>query len=176
MTIAQKNQSVAAHANKDITEGVEEDDESTCPYICIYSFQTPGKIFSMATSSSSVDSSTSISSSINPLSSYLAVGQGRGQIRMWKLIISKGKKDSSVSMDTDTSDNVSGLRLPVKSNTTTSQVSLKECLVMNDVGDHTSALHQDNIKLLEFTGGGTQQIIASRAYDGKIYFRNFPTF
>jgi WD40 repeat protein len=135
-----------ASCEDDVDNSIENMDSHVSPYVCLYSFQAAGKIFSMA-----------ISSSLS--SPYLAVGQARGQVRIWKM---------NIFDQIDTSGEKA-----CSSSTASSQrqsVSLEERLAMCNFGEHA---YHDNIKLIQFTPDG-RHIIASRAYDGKIYFRAFP--
>lgn len=157
----------AHDAHKDISGEEEEDNDKShetnasgsSPFLCIYSFQTAGKIFSLALSSPSCSNESA--------SSYLAVGQARGQVRVWK--INQATTTANCN-DDGTSNDQSALGSVIANTSAKPKISLEECLVLTDVGEHT---HHDNIKLLSFTPDG-RNIVASRAYDGRVYLRNVP--
>lgn len=62
----------------------ENDDDNPLDYVCAYTFQSPGKIFSLSSWSSSVLPLASSNNNNNTAEVYLAAGEARGQIRIWK--------------------------------------------------------------------------------------------
>ena len=135
-------------------------------YVCAYRFQSPGKIFSLASWSPRTPSGIGGGSSSSSDKILLAAGEARGQVRVWKL------SPRSLVPDNDSPPGASSSSTrvfckPQHGNTERPQVqSLEECL-STAVGDH---VHYDNIKLLAFTPNG-KSLAVSRAYDAKIWFQ-----
>ena len=128
-------------------------------FVCVYQFQSPGKIFSLASWSSPMPFSSN--SKI-----LLAAGEARGQVRVWKvspLSLSKSPISSSSEVSVGC---CSKSKEGTGNNNGSKQERLEECL-STEVGDH---VHYDNIKLLAFTPNGNS-LAVSRAYDSKIWFQ-----
>jgi hypothetical protein len=141
-------------------------------YSCIFSFQSPGKIFSMALSSPS-----SRGCYTTTASTYLAVGQAKGQIRVWRVptlddrnIVIEGDNDHEQNNDSPpkTYHNKNDATVASLVGNTNASTTMDEYLAA-DVGDHT---HHDNIKLIAFTPDG-MSLVASRSYDARIWFQTF---
>ena len=146
---------VAEETNDDEIAGIDHNERETS-YVCVYRFQSPGKIFSLA-------SWSSLSSGGNIL---LAAGEARGQVRVWKISsLSLYSSDSSEAA-LELSENSSQCHKGSQNFGGDKQQRLEECL-STEVGDH---VHYDNIKLLEFTPNG-KSLAVSRAYDSKIWFQ-----
>ena len=147
------NDTITANSNC-ITDKREEPS-----FVCVYQFQSPGKIFSLA-------SWSSISSLTSEHKILLAAGEARGQVRVWKVSPNFLSTPSSSSAS-EVSLGSCGKSGGASNNSTDSkQQRLEECL-STEVGDH---VHYDNIKLLAFTHNG-KSLAVSRAYDAKIWFQ-----
>jgi WD40 repeat protein len=129
-------------------------------YSCTHIFQSSGKIFSM-----------SCTSSDDLKRMYLAVGQSRGQVRVWKVNLldehftpqtnaSKSKEDQKI---------VESRLQPSMENQGSSSNDILQEFLSTEVGEH---MHHDNIKLLCFTPD-IRSLVVSRAYDGRIWFHTF---
>lgn len=138
------------------TNVLDEPEKSS--FVCVYQFQSPGKIFSLS-------SWSSISSLTDQGKILLAAGEARGQVRVWKVspdcLVTPSCSSSEVSLG---SLGKSGR--DHSSTNESKQQRLEECL-STEVGDH---VHYDNIKLLAFTPNG-KSLAVSRAYDAKIWFQ-----
>jgi hypothetical protein len=138
-------------------------------YICLYSFQSPGKIFSLTSWSSSI--STINNNNDNDSNTiYLAAGEARGQIRVWK-VISLSTPTSTTTTGFNNNNNLQinsgdynrhlerqrhqNNQQQLQQQQQNDNIKLKECLV-KQVGEH---VHYDNIKLLSFVP--TTSIIAA---------------
>lgn len=135
-------------------------------YVCVYQFQSPGKIFSLA-SWSSISSSHCFGSERSSRI-LLAAGEARGQVRVWKVSPSSLASSSSTGLSTSSPKASLEYRRPGerRSGEYNKQERLEECL-STEVGDH---VHYDNIKILAFTPNG-KSLAVSRAYDSKIWFQ-----
>ena len=153
--------------------GNNADDERQPRYVCVYQFQSPGKIFSLASWSSVFGNGVDSERSGGKI--LLAAGEARGQVRVWKV--------SPLSLSSSTSSSLPSSKVSVEyrgksgrfsggrhggcsGNNKDKQQRLEECL-STKVGDH---VHYDNIKLLAFTPNG-RSLAVSRAYDAKIWFQ-----
>ncbi len=136
------------------------DEREEPSFVCVYRFQSPGKIFSLA-------SWSSISSLTGEHKILLAAGEARGQVRVWKVspnFLSTPSSSSASEVSLGPCGKSGGAS---SSNSTYSKHQrLEECL-STEVGDH---VHYDNIKLLGFTPNG-KSLAVSRAYDAKIWFQ-----
>jgi hypothetical protein len=153
-----------------------DDDERQPKYVCVYQFQSPGKIFSLASwSSLSSCFGNGVGNEGSGGKILLAAGEARGQVRVWKV--------SPLSLSSSTSSSLSSSKVSLgyrgksgmfpggsnsgcSDNNNDKQQRLEECL-STKVGDH---VHFDNIKLLAFTPNG-RSLAVSRAYDAKIWFQ-----
>lgn len=161
-------------------------------YSCIYTFQSQGKIFSMAVLSPSSTARGGYNNGDDGHhgSTYLAVGQAKGQIRVWRVpnldgrTVSNNNNNNVVVIDEDQQEqsrNVQPTTMTAGRTSTTphqkndyDETSVGGTTTMDeylaaDVGDHT---HHDNIKLIAFTPDG-KSLVASRAYDARIWFQTF---
>jgi len=138
--------------------------DTTKDYICVCRFQSPGKIFSLASWSSVSVIDTNKSSGV--MSMFLAAGEARGAVRVWKILptLSSSQPSSSSGLFLDNYEDDDDSCVIGSSDSQNYQ--LKECLA-TEVGDH---VHYDNIKMLSFTPDG-RSLVASRAYDAKIWFQ-----
>jgi hypothetical protein len=155
-------------------------------YSCTYTLQCPGKIFSMAILPSSSLSTTSSSqlcttSSDTTSTTYLAVGQSRGQVRVWKVNLltmnatdddSDGSNRNNQQLERRIIDRASQSITArdtnnENNNKNTSNNDILQDFLSTSVGEH---MHHDNIKFLLFTPDA-RHLVASRAYDGRIWFQ-----
>ncbi|OEU19506.1 hypothetical protein FRACYDRAFT_235563 [Fragilariopsis cylindrus CCMP1102] len=144
----------------------------TTRYICLYSFQSPGKIFSLTSWSSSISINNNNDDDSNNI--YLAAGEARGQIRVWKVISLSTTSTTTTGLNKDINNSNSNLQInsgdynrhlerqrhqnnqqQLQQQQQNNNIKLKECLV-KQVGEH---VHYDNIKLLSFVP--TTSIIAA---------------
>lgn len=132
---------------------IEAADEPS--FVCLYQFQSPGKIFSLS-SWSSIESNKIL----------LAAGEARGQVRVWKLSLSSLWSAETSSTEASCELSLGSFKSQNNNTSTSKQERLEECL-STEVGDH---VHYDNIKLLSFTPNG-KSLAVSRAYDSKIWFQ-----
>eukprot|EP00536_Pseudo-nitzschia_multiseries_P018619 jgi/Psemu1/293581/fgenesh1_pg.2772_\ len=131
-------------------------------YFCVCRFQSPGKIFSLASWSPPLVSS--FSSRVGTKASvFLAAGEAKGGVRVWKVSTSVLQSNAS----TEDSENLDHPSAYNSENDGHQNYLLNECL-STQVGDH---VHYDNIKMLSFTHNG-QSLVVSRAYDAKIWFQS----
>lgn len=157
-------------------------------YVCVCQFQSPGKIFSLASWSSVLP--VGVHQNSMKVSMFLAAGEARGRIRVWKLssnlsLSSQTPSSSGLSVDTFDPDPVDGNQMrdddrqiypgirhdnscssKYNGNNMYQFFQMEECLT-TEVGDH---VHYDNIKMLSFTPDG-RSLVVSRAYDAKIWFQ-----
>mmetsp|Transcript_110536 Transcript_110536/g.226144 ORF Transcript_110536/g.226144 Transcript_110536/m.226144 type:complete len:305 (-) Transcript_110536:305-1219(-) len=150
-------------------------------YVCVYRFQSPGKIFSLASwSSSSLLPRSFVASTREACTGriLLAAGEARGQVRVWRVSPESlsSCSSSSIAEEREVLLDPSSPRHRRKTghngggassyNDNSKQQRLEECL-STEVGDH---VHYDNIKLLHFTPDG-RSLAVSRAFDSKIWFQ-----
>jgi WD40 repeat protein len=156
----------------------DNDTTSRPPYYCTRSFQVTGKIFSLAlfVPPSPLGYSSSYSSTHDDFSLYLAVGQSRGQVRAWKVNMGMLesaclKKKRPEPKSAVSSDHCAENKSTHDETTTTryrSSNDVRQEFLSVQVGEH---VHHDSIKLLSFTPDG-RNLVASRAYDARIWFHS----
>jgi WD40 repeat protein len=143
-------------------------------YACTHKFQSPGKIFSMAISTPSFSSKLSPTSDAPKM--YLAVGQSRGQVRVWKVNLLKDDgndhNNEQHQLERKVIDSSKSVTSTAETNgddsSSASKTDILQDFLSTSVGEH---MHHDNIKFLSFTPDG-RHLVASRAYDGRIWFQS----
>jgi len=133
-------------------------------YICTHEFESPGKIFSMALSSPFCPPEH------HDERMYLAVGQSRGQVRVWKVNLLNDQSQDHNQEELDQRKVIKSQQPTTEStDMNSSSNDILQEFLSTEVGEH---MHHDNIKLLAFSPDG-RNLVASRAFEGRIWFHKF---